>query len=271
LIQDHGLEWAAAIAFYSVLSIFPLMIAAIAGIGYFADAGWAIDRATSVLGAFVPDGEEQIEEILRRAVADGRQFGLYAIGALLITGSRVLATLTTALNLFTEEETEHRWWRQLLVQLGMLFAIGLILLLSLGSQRLIDGGRDVLSFLPGESEIAFATVKIIVQALSLFATFALLYWFVPRGPRDRRAVLIGAGVATTLFLISRPLVLIWGVRFSRYEQIYGPLALLVLLLFWAWVVALITLYGAEFSTHARMMRVEGASAEEAGARRTGPR
>ncbi|MDQ3043611.1 MAG: YihY/virulence factor BrkB family protein, partial [Chloroflexota bacterium] len=161
--------------------------------------------------------------------------------------------------------------RQILVQLTMLLGLALVFAVALGAQRIIDGAKNAFGFIPGEPEVPIAIVQAIVQALFLFVTFALLYWFVPHGRRDFGGVLVGAGGATLLFLISRPLVLIWASRFSRYDEIYGPLALLALLLIWAWIVALILLYGAELATHTRIMRGQGATAEEANARRTGPR
>jgi membrane protein len=64
-VKDNGPQWAAAIAYYSLLSIFPLLLAAIAIAAYFVDPDWAIEQGTEILKDFLPSGTQFLREIVQ--------------------------------------------------------------------------------------------------------------------------------------------------------------------------------------------------------------
>lgn len=86
------------------------------------------------------------------------------------------------------------------------------------------------------------------EATNLLGDF-LLYRFVPRRRPDWQAALVGAGVAAALVLLARPLFIYYVQRFGDYNIIYGSLAIVVILIFWAFIVAAITILGGEIASH----------------------
>ncbi len=60
LWSSSAAEWSAAIAFYAVLSLFPLLILGMVLASYVADGNWATREATRLLGEFIPRGQEEI-------------------------------------------------------------------------------------------------------------------------------------------------------------------------------------------------------------------
>lgn len=108
------------------------------------------------------------------------------------------------------------------------------------------------------------------RGVLLLGTFVLVYVVVPRGARNGRSARIGAAAATALFLVARPLFLFWiGRYWDGLSLVYGPLAVGAVLLFWAWYVAMITLFGGALASHAKVMAIEGHGAAEAGRRHAG--
>src|SRR5690606_2268700 len=74
-----------------------------------------------------------------------------------------------------------------------------------------------------------------------------------------RSALFGAVVAAALFVIARPIFLYYMGEISDQDVIYGPLAILVILMIWVWITAIITLFGGEVASHTQAMLIEGQS------------
>ncbi len=261
-------EVAAALAFYALLSLFPLLLAGAAIASYAVEPAWAVARITDLLGEFVPRGEVEVEAIVGAAVAQRRRVGLLSILVLLASGRRVLGALAKALNRVSDvDERRERWLRRAAVELALLAGIGGLFGLALSADRLLGPLRHDPGRLAGPG---WATTAAALRALLLLATFFLVYTFVPRGERNRRAALLGAGAATLLFLAARALFLFGvGRLWSGLGLIYGPLAVAAVLLLWAWYVALITLFGGALASHAKVMVAEGGSGAAARRRHVG--
>ena len=264
-------EVAAALAFYALLSLFPLLLAGAAAASWFVEPAWAVARITHLLGEFVPRGDIEVEAIVVGALAQRGRVGLVSVLILLVSGRRVLGALAKALNRVSDvDECREGVLRRVLVELAMLVGVGALFGLALSSGPMLgllwDAGDG--AAWPGRAAVAAALAG--ARGVLLAAAFFLVYYFVPRGERDRRAALAGAAAAALLFLAARALFLLsvdrlWG----SLSLVYGPLAVGAVLLLWAWYVALITLFGGSLASHAKVMLVEGRSAEEARRRHAG--
>ncbi len=265
LKANNAPEWAASLAFYTLLSLFPLLLAGVTVASYFVDAAWAVDRITQLLGEFVPRGEIEVEQIVDGAFAERRRVGLLSIVVLLATGRRVLGALVKALNLMSDvDERKDSVIRRALLEIGLLFGLGGLFLLALSARPILSPVWTTLDALPGPLSLVEAPALEIVRGLLLLTTFYLIYTIVPRGERSRQAALLGAVTATVLFLLARGVFLFFiGRLWANFNLIYGPLAVAAILMLWAWYVALITLFGASLASHAKAMVVEGQSAATA--------
>ncbi|MDP9355403.1 MAG: YihY family inner membrane protein [Chloroflexota bacterium] len=265
LKANNAPEWAAALAFYTLLSLFPLLLAGATVASYFVDASWAVDRITQLLGEFVPRGEIEVEQIVDGAIAERGRVGLLSVVVLLATGRRVLGALVKALNLMSDvDERKDSLIRRALLELGLLFGLGGLILLALSARPLLSPVWSALDVLPGPLSLVARPALVIVRGLLLLATFYLIYAIIPRGERVRKAALIGAIAATLLFLLARVVFLFFtGHLWANFNLIYGPLAVAAILMLWAWYVALITLFGASLASHAKTMLIEDQTAAEA--------
>jgi YihY family inner membrane protein len=215
-----------------------------------------------LLGEFVPRGEGRVVAIVKDAVDARGSVSLLSIGALLWSGSRVFGAATKALNIAYDTDETYGFFMRTGVEVVMMATIGVIFVLALASRSIINIFWNALAFLPRGRDLAFQVTEATLPALLLLAAFFLIYRFVPRGQQDWRAALLGAAVATFLFLLARPVFLGYVQSFGEYNLIYGSLAIVVILALWAWLAALIMLFGGELASHTQEMLIEGRSADE---------
>lgn len=262
LVTDHAPQWAAAVAYYSLLSFFPLLLAGISLAAYFVDPQWATQQVTRLLGDLMPQGTDRVQKIVEETIAARDSASFLSIAALIWTGSRVFGVLTIALNIAYDVEETYSFWKRLLVEVVWTLALGLLFILALSSGFLLHLLWNALQILPAERGTVFQAIRWLVPVLLLFTAFFLTYKYVPRGRQDARAAALGAGVATLLFLVARPLFVYYVQEFGRYSLVYGSIAVAIIILFWAWIVALIALFGGEIASHYQMMILEGKSGED---------
>ena len=256
-LRDRGPQWAAAIAFYSMLSLFPLLLAAVALAAYVVEPTWAVRLISQRLGATLPMGEQEIEEIVVSAYQARAATGLFSIVSLLWTGTRVFGTLTIALNVAYGVENRYSFSMRLLLELVMLLTLGVVVILALASNFLLGIVWEALRVAPTTGGLITSLLEIIVPFILMLAAFFLLYRFVPHEHTDWRAALPSALVATTIYAIARPLFFHYINQFGQQNIIYGSMAIAVILMLWAWIVALITLFGGELTAHIQRIMIEG--------------
>lgn len=265
LLEDNGQQWAAAVTYYALLSSVPLLLVIISIIAYFADPQTATDRITEALGSYVPQGG-QVEQAVEGMIASRGSVGIISFVTLLWTGSRVFSALIQALNVVYLVEEGYSFWKRLLISLLMTFSIGLGVLIAFGSALLLRILRNEVGFLSFLPDTLFSLLAWLVQLALIVGILFLIYQYVPKGDHDYRASLIGAVAAAVIFVIARPLFTFYIQNFGSQNEIYGPLAIVIIALLWVWITALIALYGGELAAHARSMLIDGQSAAEVGRR-----
>jgi membrane protein len=259
-IGDNGPQWAAAISYYTLLSAFPLMLAIVSVGAFFVPEETMTAMLTEVLGDFLPEGEEQVETIVSGAMDARVGVSAFSILLLIWGGSRVFGVLTRALNIFYDVDEPYGFLKRTAIEMLMLLSIGLLFVAALAS-------RFILGILLSEVEIlnSGTIVQVLTQAIPfvlLLISFFLIYRFVPRRRVHWKAALTGAIFASVTFVIARPLFWYYIEEFAEYELVYGPIAIVIILVFWTWLVALFVLYGGELVGHIQDMIIEGTPAEE---------
>jgi membrane protein len=144
----------------------------------------------------------------------------------------------------------------------MVLSIGLLFTVALLSDLLVPVVGYVFSPVPHGKAVALTLIGWIFPALLLTGGFFCLYKFVSRHRCNWQSSLLGAGIATLLTLGARPLFHTYVSRLASYNHIYGWLTIGIVILLWAQILALITLYGGELASHVQMMVYDGVSAKE---------
>jgi membrane protein len=268
--KDDGPTWAAAIAYYSLLSLFPLLLAAGSLAAHFVDPKWAVLKATGLLGDFLPKGQVEIEGIVQKSLVAGRGAGVLFILPLIWTGSLVFGAVERALNVTFEVEKRVSFLKRALVRLMMLLTLGGVFLLALSSSLLLRLLKFTLGVLPADRELIVRVVVDAVPALLVLLAFLLVYRFVPMRRPGWWAALIGAAISTTVFVAAKPLFLGYTQDLTRHNLIYGSLAGIVAGVVWAWVLGMIGIFGGQIVSHCQSVLFDGESIEEVERRRLTP-
>lgn len=242
----------AALAYYSIFSVGPLMLIAtvIAGFAFGPDAarGKISDDVSGLLG---PSGAPALTALL--AGANHPYQGLVAtvigVVTLLFAAVSVVVQLKTALNTVWEVETPPNtgWWdfvRSYLVSLAGVLVLGFLLLVSLTFTAAISAaGREFAPYLPGQT---LQITGSITSFLLITALFAMMFKGLPDTPIDWRDVWLGAALTAALFEAGK-FVIAFYVGKLALQSTYGAAASLVMLLIWVYYSSQILLFGAEFT------------------------
>jgi membrane protein len=242
----------AAVAYYSVFSIGPLILIAIsvAGLFFSRDAvrGEVSAQLSRLIGA---QGAKGIESILAGA---GQSFeGVFAtalgVGTLLFAAVGVVVQLKDALNTIwgIERSPNSGLWsfmRTYGVSIAGVLSLGFLLLVSLLITTALSAmGAMLANYLP---EIVFHVVSLSVSFCVNTVLFAMMFKWLPDIHIEWQDVLAGAVVTAALFDIGRLLIGLY-IGKQGLESTYGAAASLVIILIWVYYSAQIVLFGAEFT------------------------
>ncbi|MDO8906498.1 MAG: YihY/virulence factor BrkB family protein [Hydrogenophaga sp.] len=247
----------AALAFYTLFSLAPMLMVAIAvaGLVFGAEAARG-ELFIQIEGLIGTQGALAVQGLLAN-VQQNEQGGwgaLVGVGLLLFGATTVFAQLRTALDTlwhdtdwFREAPVKVPWWSLLQARLtafGTILAIGFLLLVSLA----VDAALTALQPIWQEHLIGWPTVMrvlaLVISTLLSAALFAVLLRFLPSVRVAWRHVWIGAAVTSALFALSR-WAIGWYIGTTAVNSGYGAASSLVAVLVWVYVSAQIFLFGAE--------------------------
>ena len=246
----------AALAFYSVLSIGPLLLIAIsvAGLAFGHDQAsrYMINEMRTLLGT---DGARAIEDILTHSHDKTKSLIATVIGlvTLLISASGFFGQLQTALNLIWDapppRSTPGLIVKRRLVSFGMVLGICLMLLFSLIISAVLSAITGLFSgALPALGAQALGWIISLAVTTLLFA---LVFKVLPDVPVRWNEVWLGALVTALLFTLGKSLIGLYLGR-SALSSTYGAAGSMIILLVWIYYSAQIFFFGAEFThVHAR--------------------
>ncbi len=257
-VNDECLSRGAAIAYYTVFSVAPLLIIATAIAGFFfgeeAVHGALDDQLRDALGDQAARG---VQEMVRGASDTGTStFATVAgIVVLLITASGVFSELQGALNAIwkvapkpadQEEGTVSKLLKAKAASIGLVAATGFILLVSLATSAALSVVSNwVGGLLPG-TEALLGIANFVVSQCIIAGLFAAIYKVLPDRRMEWRDVIVGAFVTAFLFVIGKTLIG-WYLGSSAIGTTFGAASALAILLIWVYYSSQIFLIGAEFT------------------------
>jgi len=254
-IDDYAPSMGAALAFYTLFSIAPLLLIVISVAGFF--FGEAAARAEIFEQISLLVGEDSastlntVLESLNRPAASmvGMLVGL---GTLLIGATTVFVELQNAMDRIWQVPPRpdfsgvRDFFRVRLLSLGLVLGIGFLLLVSLVlSASMAALGKWWAPWF-GEFAVVADAVNFGVTLAFITAVFAMIYKWMPRTHVAWRDVWIGALITALLFTVGKTLIGLYIGR-SAVASVFGAASSLVVLLLWVYYSAQVFLLGAEFT------------------------
>ncbi len=264
---------AAGVAFYGLLAIFPALIALVALYGLVFDPRQVQEQVSALSGVLPPDAAEillrQLNDLTTR---DSKALGFGAIGGLLLalwSASAGMRTLMEALNVAYNEEEQRGFFRfygtALLLTLASILGtiLAIVLVVAIPAVLTFLGLDDTLKWV-----ISIAAWPILIVMMMIGLAVIFRYGPSRREPRWRW-VSWGAFVATVLWIIGSLLFSFYVAKFGNYNETYGAVGAIVILLMWFLLSAYAVLIGAELN--AEMERQTRKDTTEGGEKPLGQR
>jgi membrane protein len=249
--EDNISHIAAGVGFYALIAIFPAFAALVALYGLVANPA-DVAQHTALLSAFLPaEALKLLTDALNNLVTKektGLSFGLLISVLLAIWSARVgTGALMTALNMaYGERERRNFIWFNII---ALALTAGLVLfgIIAIFTVAVIP---VALNFLPlPESWLGIiSAVRWPILAVLVMFALAVIYRVAPSRERARwQWVSPGAIAATLLWIVGSALFSIYVSRFGSYNETYGSLGAVIVLLLWFWLTSYIILAGAELN------------------------
>jgi membrane protein len=259
--QRDNLTYAASIAYYALVSLFPFLLLAFGLLGRATADAANRNAVLEFVLRYFPSQFEFITTQLDAFRASGLTLGVAGSIGVVWGAFGVFGAITTAVHYAWGAEEGHprSFWQDKLTSFLMLLLAGLMLLVALllvSASQVVGASwfAGVLAHFPGLDILRGFAVRSATTALFILVV-GLVYYFVPNASVRFRDVWVGA-VVTGLLWKGALEAFSWYVRdMTRFTRINGSIAVVVIFLVWVYVQAAILLYGVEFTAaYARLRR-----------------
>ncbi|MGA2337051.1 MAG: YihY/virulence factor BrkB family protein [Terriglobales bacterium] len=249
LLRTEVHTFAFSVAANSILSFFPFLLLLLTLIRYVFHSRVMYSVVENLLRDYIPTGQEFVIRNLNALVGAHHRAQVFSLAMLLITSTGIFLPLEVALNRVWGFRNNRSYLGNQLMSLGLVFACGSLALLSVGLTA--AGSLAILkSALHGYGAwyvelVDFVIMKIFSIGASI-AIFFLVYWLLPNGKVPARAVLPAAVLMGLLSELLKHLY-IFALPRLNFAEVYGPFAISVSLMFWAFLSGMLLLTGAHLS------------------------
>ena len=241
-----GSQKAAGVAYYALLSLFPLLLGLIALFGYLLPTLNIQDELLKFVGNNLPGFTDIIKQNLVNIIGLRGIVGILSVILLFWSGSTMFSSISLAINRAWNIQRVRPFYIRKTSELLMVIATGILFLISLGATAAI-------SILGGVFNLPAANLLIVnlggrfVAFLLMIIVFLLLYKLLPNTRTYWKYIWPGALFSAVLFEIARSLFMFYLVSFANYQLIYGSISSIIILLIWIYYSSFILILGAEFA------------------------
>ncbi len=268
--DDNLTDWAAALTYYSVMSLFPALIALVAILGLVGSQG-TIDSLLEIIGDVGPDSAvETFRGPVERVVNGDAGAGVALVISLALalwTASGYVGAFMRASNAIYEVEEGRSFWKlrplQMVVALVMVLLLALVLIAIVPTGPLAESVGDVLG-VSDAAVTAWNFAKWPILALVIVTMLAFLYYAAPNVRQPSfRWLTPGSGLAIVVWVLASIGFGIYVANFGSYNKTYGALGGAIVFLIWLWLSNVAVLLGAELNAEIEREREIKAGNSEA--------
>ncbi|MEU9016803.1 YihY/virulence factor BrkB family protein [Actinomadura sp. NPDC048394] len=267
--RDNLSDWAAALTYYAILSIFPAMLVVVSliGLGGKSVTNDLIDNLNGIAPGAVKTVLVNAITQLQNNRAGAGVIAIVGILAAIWSASGYVGAFMRASNAIYDIPEGRPVWKTVPLRVGV--TVVTLVLLSASVIAVIVSGPlarkagDLLG-LGSTAVTVWDIVKWPVMLIIVSFLFALLYWAAPNAKRGFRWVTPGGVLAIVLWLAASGVFAAYVTNFSNYNKTYGSLAGIIIFLVWLWITNLAILLGAEMNAELERGRAIAAGGRRAG-------
>jgi membrane protein len=252
VLDDDCPGLAGQLAYFTLFSLFPFLLFLVALTGLVIDNPESVLRTlTERMQGLLPRDTvgllaEYIDRTLRDASASVLFFGILAT---LWSGWAAADAITKAINRAYELRETRPWWMlwgiSVLMILGFMLVIATLALVVFGPE--VGGYVQRLTGLPEAFLALWGILRWVLAFLAVTLAHNLLYYLAPNARIPFKWITPGGFTATVLILVASAALNLYVVNFARYNQIYGQVGAIIVLMVWLYSTGLMVLIGAEMN------------------------
>jgi membrane protein len=260
--DDNLTDWAAALTYYAVLSIFPALIVLVALVGLLGQYPQTTDAILNIIDKLGPSSAVDtfrgpIEGVVKSKGGAGALLGV-GLAVAVWSASGYIGAFTRASNAIYEVQEERPFWKRRPLQLLItLFAVVLVALLAIALVLTGDLARAVGDQVGvGDPAVtAWSIAKWPVLLIVVMTITSGLYYMAPNvQQRGFRWITPGSVIAVMLWIIASAGFALYVSHFGSYNKTYGSLGAVIVFLVWLWITNIAILFGAEFNSELERSR-----------------
>ncbi len=259
--EHRGTFTAAAIAYYTIFSIFPLTLGLVSLGSLVLDSTEAQEAVLKLVGAYSPAIVDLVEDTMQQVLQARGAFGIIAALGFLWSSAGVFGALSRAINTAWEVERPRPVWKERALALGMVLSVVLLFFLSIFSTAFFEVRGRLPGIILGEAtasgDLLPRLQAVIIPYVFTLLLFWVLYRLLPHAQVAWSDVLPAALLASIVWEVAKHGFAFYAAEFALYSLVYGSLAAVIVLMLWSYLSGVIILLGAEFSVqHAKRRRRE---------------
>lgn len=254
-IDDNALKLSAALSYYTIFSLPPLLIIIISLSGmFFGNQAVQVQIFEQINQLFGNGVALQIQEILKNVTLSNNNIFVASIGIviLIVGASGVFAEIQDSLNFIWGIKAKPKrglikFIYNRLMSFSMIVSVGFLLLVSLIINSVVDVlNKQMTLVFPHNTILLFKCLNVCIVFIIITVLFIIIFKTLPDGKIAFRDSLIGALFTAFLFMIGKFAI---GTYLSKYNiaSIYGAAGSVILILAWVYYSAIILYFGAEFT------------------------
>jgi membrane protein len=254
-MNDNGLKLSAALSYYTVFSLAPMLLVIISVVSFFyGKEAFTGELFSQISGLVGKDAAAQLQEIIKNAQVSNKSTLAATVGVvtLLIGATGVFAEIQDSINyIWSIKSKPKKSWvaylKNRLLSFSVILTLGFLLIVSLGVNTAIDLLSSRLErYFSEVSVVIFTVLNIALVLIILTALFTAIFKVLPDGHVRWKECMVGAGFTAVMFAIGKS-----GISLYLGKQdlgaTYGASASIVILLTWVYYSSIILYFGAEFT------------------------
>jgi membrane protein len=249
-LSHEALQYAGSMAYFSVLSMFQLLVLGIVVGSFVLGQGEARDFVIEQVQAGSPIDADTVAGVIDAAIASRGSMTVIGFGFLLWSALGIFSALSNGISRVFENAPPRPFLKDKLVGLLLMAITGVLaiasLVIGIVTGVLQQAARDVLANLPGGGTLVWL-IGLLVPIFLIFLAFWVIYKVVPNRPVRWLEVLPGAVVAALLWTVLRFGFTWYATSVANYDSAFGPLSTGITLLVFLYFASVIVLLGAEFA------------------------
>lgn len=249
-LQHEALQNAGSMAYFSILSVFQLLVLGVVLLSYFVGQGDAKQFIIEQIRAGSPLDTSTIGSIIDAIIQSRGGISLFGIIFLIWGALGVFSAVSMGVAKAFAVTTARPFWQDKLIGLLLITVTGLLgvasVVIGIVTGIIQSAAGEVVAGVPG-GNLALGTIGFALPLVLILAAFLVLYRVVPNRRVTLREVWPGAVAATLLWTILRIGFTYYATQIARYDSAFGPISAAISLLVFLYFASVIVLLGAEIA------------------------